>query len=172
MGSTPRYTSFKPQETPDTSEIALQEQDRKSGRITQEKLWQEIIDNFKCNLEKMTTISLSSTAASTLAAASLNLEQESEATRVPRGSVVAFTCEHSFASVHFMNLILPEFEQRMSELPKALPQLTEHLLLKYHLRSELYPTSCPVCVYNFIREDQIKDKKFSVEGKPPQPWDI
>ncbi|XP_028407993.1 uncharacterized protein LOC114530602 isoform X2 [Dendronephthya gigantea] len=173
MGSTPpRYTSFMPQEPPDTSEVALQEQNRKSGKITQEKLWQEIIDNFKRNLEKMTTISLSSTAGSTLVAASLNLEQQSEATRVPRGSVVVFTCEHSFASAHFMDLILPEFEQRMSELPKALPQLTEHLVLKYHQRSELYPTSCPVCVYNFIREDQIKDKKFSAKGKPPQPWDI
>lgn len=169
-GSTARVTLRMPQVTSDTSEIALREYERKSGEISEGKLWQEIIDHFKCNLEKMSTISLSTTAASTLAAASLNLEQHGKATQPSRASVVAFTCEHSFPSVHFTEMILPEFEQRISELPKALPQFVEQLVLRY--RQRVYPTSCPVCVYNFLREEQIKDKKFAVEKKTPQPWDI
>ena len=171
-GTSARGTSLMPQTTQDTSEIALREHERKNGEISDTKLWQEIIDHFKCNLDKMNTISLSTTAASTLAAASLNLEQHGKSTQPSRASVVAFTCEHSFPSVHFRDMILPEFEQRMVELPKALPQFVEQLGLRYRQRNEVYPTSCPVCVYNFLREEQVKDKRFIVEGKVPQPWDI
>lgn len=172
MGISARVTSVMPQDTPDTSEIALQEHERKTGEISEEKLWQEIIDHFKCNLDKANAIPLSATAASTLTAASLNLKQQGKTMQPSRAGVVAFTCEHNFPSVHFTEMILPEFEQRMNELPKALPQFVEQLCLKYRRRNEVYPTSCPVCVFNFLREEQIKEKKLTVKGKVPQPWDI
>lgn len=173
-GSTALIASSIAKDAQDTSEIALHEFERKSGEISREKLWMEIIDHFKCNLEKANAISLSTTAASTLAAASLNLEREQhdKSTQPTRVSVVAFTCEHSFPSVHFTEMILPEFEQRMSELPKTLPQFVEQLCVKYRQRGGVYPTSCPVCVYNFLREEQMKDKKFTADGKGPQPWEI
>lgn len=172
MGISARVTSVMPQDTPDTSEIALREHERKTGEISEEKLWQEIVDHFKCNLDKAKTISLSATATSTLSAASLNLEEQGKSTQPSRAGVVAFTCEHNFPSVHFNEMILPEFEQRMSELPKALPQFVEQLCSKYRRRNEVYPTSCPVCVFNFLREEQIKEKKLIAKGKAPQPWDI
>ena len=172
MGISARVTSVMPQDTPDTSEIALREHERKTGEISEEKLWQEIIDHFKCNLDRANAISLSATAASTLTAASLNLKQQGKTTQPSRAGVVAFTCEHNFPSVHFTEMILPEFEQRMNELPKPLPQFVEQLCLKYRRRNEVYPTSCPVCVFNFLREEQIKEKKLAVKGKVPPPWDI
>jgi hypothetical protein len=170
--SSARVTSPVTQETPDTSELALLEYERKNGGISERKLWKEILEHFKCNTEKMNSISLSTTAASTLAAASLNLEQHGKTTPSSRAQVVVFTCEHTFPAVHFTEMILPEFEQRMNELPKALPQFLEQLCRKYRQRNEVYPTSCPVCVYNFLREEQVKDKKFIIEGKLPQPWGI
>ena len=169
--SLPRMTSLTPQETPDTSEIALREHELKAGAISEEKLWQEIIDHFKSNLDKKIAVSLSTTAASTLAAASVNLEH-GKTTQSSRANVVVFTCEHSFPSVHFKDMILPEFEHRMLELPKPLSQFLEQLVMRYRQRSEVYPTSCPACVYNFLREEQIKDKRFNTGGKLPQPWDI
>ena len=170
--SSARVASLVTQNAPDISEIALRDYERKNGDISEEKLCKEILDHFKCNLDKMNSISFSTTAASTLAAASLNLELQGKATPQSRAHVVAFTCEHSFPAVHFTEIILVEFEQRMSELPKSLPQFVEQLCLRYRQRNEVYPTSCPVCVYNFLREEQLKDKKFIIEGKAPQPWGI
>lgn len=157
-----------------TSEHALHEFEVEMGQISREKLWREILDHFKRNLEKTNAISLSTTAASTLAAASLNLhEEELRLSKQPSSvNVVAFTCEHSFPLVHFINMILPEFEQRMNELPKPLSQMTQRLFTRYLQRTDPYPTSCPVCVYNFLRQEQLQDKSFMVEGKGPKPWEI
>lgn len=171
-GAAARVTSFVPPDVPDTSEIALRENDKKVGPISREKLWGEILDHFKCNLEKLNAISLSTTAASRLSTASVNFGRQGKDTIASRANVVLFTCEHRFPTAHFLEMIVPEFEHRMSELPKALPQFVEQLVLRYRQPCEVYPTSCPVCVYNFLREEQVKLKKINVEEKPPQVWDI
>ena len=158
-----------------TTEHTLHEFEKESGEISRENLWREILDHFKRNLDKANAISLSTTAASTLAAASVNLhEEELQKSKHPSPvNVVAFTCEHNFPLVHFIHMIVPEFEQRMGELPKPLTQLAERLCARYlERRGGAYPTSCPVCVYNFLRQEQLQDKSFAMERKTPQPWDI
>ena len=173
-GSSAGVAALTTQSGQDTSEVALRELEQKTGEISREKLWKEILDHFKCNLEKANVISLSTTAASTLAAASLNLERDQHKTakQPSRASVIVFTCEHSFPSVQFMEMILPEFEKRMNELPRKLPHFVERLYLRYQQRDGVYPTSCPVCVYNFLREEQLRDHQLMTEGKPPEPWGI
>lgn len=145
----------------------------------QKHLWQEILDNIKKDLDRHPYIALSMTAAATIASAAVSQQRgwrgEGEVMSEPQADVVLFTCNHHFPRVYFQEFILPEFQQRMSELVLPLKHTTK-LLLKYYNRQEgCLPTACPICVYNSIRMEQIEmtvEQNGNSEIIQAKPWDI
>ena len=145
----------------------------------QKHLWQEILDNIKKDLDRHPHIALSMTAAATIASAAISQQRgwrgEGEVITEPQADVVLFTCNHHFPRVYFQEFILPEFQQRMSELVIPLKHTTK-LLLKYYTRQEgCLPTACPICVYNSIRMEQMEivaEQSGNSENIPTRPWDI
>ncbi|KAL9959343.1 hypothetical protein ACROYT_G032657 [Oculina patagonica] len=148
-------------------------------RKAQKHLWQEILDNIKKDLDRHPYISLSMTAAATIASAAVSQQRgwrgEGEVLTEPQADVVLFTCNHHFPRVYFQEVILPEFQQRMSELVLSLKHTTK-LLLKYYGRHEgCLPTACPICVYNSIRMEQVEifeEQNGNSENIRAKPWDI
>ena len=144
-----------------------------------ERLWQEIMDNIKKDLDKRSCITLSLTTAATIAAAAVSQRRESRgeaADQLPLQSqvdVVVFTCSHQFPKYYFDDVIVPEFQQRMGELMIPLPQTTKLLLGYYTKRDGFLPTACPSCVYNFLRKEQLQAVDIeSVEFAKAKPWEI
>lgn len=148
-------------------------------RAAQKHLWQEILDNIKKDLDRHPHIALSMTAAATIASAAVSQQRgwrsEGEVMSEPQADVVLFTCNHHFPRVYFQEFILPEFQQRMSELVLPLKHTTK-LLLKYYGRQEgCLPTACPICVYNSIRMEQVEmivEQNGNSESIRAKPWDI
>lgn len=148
-------------------------------RAAQKHLWQEILDNIKKDLDRHPHIALSMTAAATVASAAVSQQRgwrgEGEVVSEPQADVVLFTCNHHFPRVYFQEFILPEFQQRMSELILPLKHTTK-LLLKYYGRQEgCLPTACPICVYNSIRMEQVEivvQQNGNSESIRAKPWDI
>lgn len=148
-------------------------------RKAQKHLWQEILDNIKKDLDRHPYIALSMTAAATIASAAVSqqrgLRGEGEVVSEPQADVVLFTCNHHFPRVYFQEVILPEFQQRMSELVLSLKHTTK-LLLKYYGRQEgCLPTACPICVYNSIRMEQVEmfvEQNGNSETIRAKAWDI
>ncbi|RMX41048.1 hypothetical protein pdam_00003288 [Pocillopora damicornis] len=153
----------------------------KDFHAAQKHLWQEILDNIKKDLDKHPYIALSMTAAATIASAAVSQQRgwrgEGELITEPQlqADVVLFTCNHHFPRVYFQEFILPEFQQRMSELVMPLKHTTK-LLLKYYSRQDGFlPTACPICVYNSIRIEQMEIaavQSGNIENMPTKPWDI
>ncbi|XP_068758844.1 uncharacterized protein [Montipora capricornis] len=144
----------------------------------QKHMWQEILDNIKKDLDRHPYIALSMTAAATVASAAVSQQQgwrEGEMASELQSDVVLFTCNHHFPRVYFQEFILPEFQQRMSELTLQLKHTTK-LLLKYYGRVEgCLPTACPICVYNSIRVEQFEllvEQNANGENVLARPWDI
>lgn len=145
----------------------------------QKHLWQEILDNIKKDLDRHPYIALSMTAAATIASAAVSQQRgwrgEGELMSESQADVVLFTCNHHFPRVYFQEFILPEFQQRMSELVLPLKHTTK-LLLKYYNRQEgCLPTACPICVYNSIRMEQVEktvEQSGNSEIIQAKPWDI
>lgn len=144
----------------------------------QKHLWQEILDNIKKDLDRHPYIALSMTAAATVASAAVSQQRvwrEGEGISELQADVVLFTCNHHFPRVYFQEFVLPEFQQRMSELTLPLKHTTK-LLLKYYGKVEgCLPTSCPICVYNSIRLEQVEilvEQNANGENIQARPWDI
>lgn len=148
--------------------------------VTHEQLLQGIMENLKKDLEKCTSISLSMTTAATIAAAAVSQQREAK----PDSSladdsstdVVVFTCNHHFTKVYFMENILPEFRQRMSELIIPLVHTTKQLVMHYKKSERNLLAACPVCVYNSLRSEQLEkasDNNLTIaNGLKAKPWDI
>jgi len=144
----------------------------------QRHLWQEILENIKKDLDRHPYIALSMTAAATVASAAVSQQRgwrEGEVVSELQADVVLFTCNHHFPRVYFQEFVLPEFQQRMSELTLPLKHTTK-LLLKYYSRVEgCLPTACPICVYNSIRMEQVEilvAQNGNSENIQARPWDI
>lgn len=146
----------------------------------QKHLWQEILDNIKKDLDRHPYIALSMTAATTVASAALSQQRswrEGEGVPELQVDVVLFTCNHHFPRVFFQEFILPEFQQRMSELPLQLKHTIKLLLRFYGKVESCLPSACPICVYNSIRMEQVEilmEQNVHVNGESIQakPWDI
>ena len=149
-------------------------------QVAQKKLWQEILDNIKKDLERRPHIAVSVHTAMTIAAAAISQQRdwrpEREVVSDLQADVVLFSCNHHFPCIYFLEFVLPEFQQRMSELAFALKHTTK-LLLRYFGKLEGFvPSSCPICVYNSIRIEQLEiveqDKAVNSECLLAKPWEI
>ena len=144
----------------------------------QSHMWQEILDNIKKDLDRHPYIALSTTAAATVASAAVSQQRgwrERDAVSEFQHDVVLFTCNHHFPRVYFQEFILPEFQQRMSELTLQLKHTTKLLLKYYNVEEGCLPTACPICVYNSIRMEQFEllvEQNASAENVQARPWDI
>ncbi|KAK3700687.1 hypothetical protein QZH41_015637 [Actinostola sp. cb2023] len=139
-----------------------------------------IMENLKKDLDKCSSISLSMTTAATIAAAAVSQQREGRHgnSRVPNldmsPDVVVFTCNHQFPRVYFMENILPEFQQRMSELLIPLLNITKTLVTHYKKSESNLLAACPVCVYNSLRSVQMEQASDTVliNGLRAKQWDI
>lgn len=150
--------------------------------VTTHQLIQGIMENLQKDLEKCTSISLSTTTAATIAAAAISQQRELQQSRL-KGldsefgpDVVVFTCNHQFPRVYFMENILPEFQQRMSELLIPLVNTTKTLVAHYKKSESNLLAACPVCVYNSLRSEQLEKASDSditiTNGSRSKPWDV
>lgn len=144
----------------------------------QSHMWQEILDNIKKDLDRHPYIALSTTAAATVASAAVSQQRgwrEGDSVSEYQHDVVLFTCNHHFPRVYFQEFILPEFQQRMSELTLQLKHTTKLLLKYYNMEEGCLPAACPICVYNSIRIEQFEllvEQNASAENVQARPWDI
>lgn len=144
----------------------------------QKHLWQEILDNIKKDLDRHPYIALSMTAAATVASAAVSQQRgwrEGEVVSELQADVVLFTCNHHFPRVYFQEFVLPEFQQRMSELMLPLKHTTKLLLKCYGKVEGCLPTACPICVYNSIRMEQVEilvEQNVNDKNIQARPWDI
>lgn len=149
--------------------------------MSHEQLIQGIMENLQKDLEKCTSISLSMTTAATIAAAAVSQQrearhEESLLDHELSPDVIVFTCNHHFTKVYFIENILPEFQQRMSELLVPLANTTKTLIAHYKKSESNLLAACPVCVFNSLRSEQLEKASDSnvviVNGFKAKPWDI
>lgn len=155
---------------------------QEESQMSKNQLIQGIMDNLKKDLDKCSFISLSMTTAATIAAAAVSQQREwkNENPTEPSGSstpdVLVFTCNHQFPRVYFMDNVIPEFQQRMSELLVPLVNTTKTLVIHYKKSETQLISACPVCVYNSLRSEQLEkatDANAVIgEGFRAKPWDI
>ena len=147
---------------------------------SEDRLWQEIMDNIKKDLGKRTHIALSLTTAATIAAAAVSQRRDwhndaaDQSSQQAHVDVIVFTCGHQFPKYYFNDVIIPEFQQRMAELMLPLPQTTKLLMGYYGNRESLLPTACPSCVYNCLRKEQLQIglERENIEYTRAKPWEI
>ncbi|XP_031571187.1 uncharacterized protein LOC116305433 [Actinia tenebrosa] len=154
----------------------------KESQMSKNQLIQGIMDNLKKDLDKCSFISLSMTTAATIAAAAVSQQREwknenpTKPSSLSTPDVLVFTCNHQFPRVYFMDNILPEFQQRMSELLVPLVNTTKTLVTHYKKSEKQLISACPVCVYNSLRAEQLEkatDANAVIgEGFKAKPWDI
>jgi hypothetical protein len=152
------------------------------SQMSENQLIQGIMDNLKKDLEKCSSIALSMTTAATIAAAAVSQQREwrHENPHINQESstsdAVVFTCNHQFPRVYFRDNILPEFQQRMSELLVPLVNTTKTLVTHYKKSETHLLAACPVCLYNSLRSEQLEkasDANTVIgEGFKAKPWDI
>ncbi|XP_074613691.1 uncharacterized protein LOC141873555 isoform X3 [Acropora palmata] len=151
---------------------------KREFHAAQSHMWQEILDNIKKDLDRHPCIALSTTAAATVASAAVSQQRgwrEGDSVSEFQHDVVLFTCNHHFPRVYFQEFILPEFQQRMSELTLELKHTTKLLLKYYNMEEGCLPAACPICVYNSIRIEQFEllvEQNVSAENVQARPWDI
>ncbi|XP_015762013.1 PREDICTED: uncharacterized protein LOC107341105 [Acropora digitifera] len=151
---------------------------KREFHAAQSHMWQEILDNIKKDLDRHPCIALSTTAAATVASAAVSQQRgwrEGDSVSEFQNDVVLFTCNHHFPRVYFQEFILPEFQQRMSELTLELKHTTKLLLKYYNMEEGCLPAACPICVYNSIRIEQFEllvEQNASAENVQARPWDI
>ncbi|GAM25148.1 hypothetical protein SAMD00019534_083230 [Acytostelium subglobosum LB1] len=63
---------------------------------------------------------------------------------------VAFTCNHFFSKRHYFGTILPHFQEEVQKL--GIPSATTLKYIMEEYNQKWISLSCPVCLYNFIRD--------------------
>ncbi len=138
----------------------------------------QILENKLKFHQRRNCIFLSSVTAATVSAASSAIRgsqsgKESEDSTTPDS--VVFTCNHNFPRYYVIDVILPELRQRLSGLPKPLPQ-TADLLVHYYtqMRTQI-PAACPCCVYNNLRQEQLhllQETGGEMSGNKSTFWEV
>jgi len=62
---------------------------------------------------------------------------------------IAFSCGHVYGKKHFFERLLPQFKQRMAELPGARTPLTLRAILNDYQQRQV-AQACPRCLYNSV----------------------
>ena len=140
--------------------------------LNYDSLLKELLENKMKYEQKCTCIFLSSATAATVSAASSALKakpfenryngetiednRNEKTNNVLDPDAVVFTCNHNLPRYYMVDVVLPEFKQRMRELPQPLPQTTELLLRHYRqVKTRLF-AACPCCLYNYLRQEQLQ----------------
>jgi len=131
------------------------------------RLWIEVLRNISKDLLKNTAILLTeSSLGNTTRLLQRGSSVEHETTHDNnQNSLVAFTCGHSFPLLRFQTKIVQEFVEKIQDLPLSTPLTLKHLQLHYK-ESLRIPSSCPYCVFQYLRKIQLKE----CPNVPIKPW--
>ena len=147
-----------------------------------DSILKQILENKLKFHKHRSCIFISSVTAATVSAASSAVRGAvpwQQSTDKNHGNIepdsVVFTCNHNFPRYYVIDFILPEFKQRLSGLPKPLPQTTEVLVRFYTQIRSLIPAACPCCVYNNLRQEQfhlLQETGGEMSGNKSTFWEV
>ena len=139
------------------------------------RLWIEVLRNLSKDLSKHGSIYLSESTVAGIGKHSRHRNSSSDMSIDPRSEqqqidqnfnrIVAFTCSHTFPLVRFQTKILQDFVQRVQDFPLSIPLTLKHLQLHYK-QSAYIPSSCPYCVFQYLRKIQLQQ----CPNVPIRPW--
>eukprot|EP00794_Sanderia_malayensis_P006180 gene6180-6894_t len=145
----------------------------------------QILENKLKFHQRLSCISLSSVTVATVSAASSAIRglhsweniqvAPVEAKEKKEQDSVVFTCNHNFPRYYICDVILPEFKQRVSGLPKPLPQTADILVHYYTQTKAQIPAACPCCVYNSLRQEQLhllQETGGEMSGNKSTFWEV
>ena len=156
--------------------------------LSKDEMMKEIITYKHKLLNMKFYISLSNAVATTLAAASIAQKVESNPAgyakqnsnlnaspgeNIPDSTV--FTCSHNLPRYYILEIVVPEFQSRMAELPQPLTQTAEVLSKFYGQHEVRIPMACPYCVYNQLRNQQLqilRESGVELVNNRSSIWDI
>ena len=139
------------------------------------RLWIEVLRNLSKDLSKHGSIYLSESTVAGIGKHSRHRNSSSDMSIDPRSEqqqidqnfnrIVAFTCSHTFPLVRFQTKISQDFVERVQDFPLSLPLTLKHLQLHYK-QSAYIPSSCPYCVFQYLRKIQLQQ----CPNVPIRPW--
>ncbi|XP_064632820.1 uncharacterized protein LOC135491095 isoform X2 [Lineus longissimus] len=106
----------------------------------QQKLWQQILQNLRQDVDKMAFITMTTNDAKIIT------EQMEE---YGDNYAIVFTCGHHFPQKHFMEHVLTRFTANFVGSLASLQQ-TATLLTQYYTSMRTLPMACPSCVQDHI----------------------
>eukprot|EP00004_Rigifila_ramosa_P024507 TRINITY_DN7127_c0_g1_i1.p1 TRINITY_DN7127_c0_g1~~TRINITY_DN7127_c0_g1_i1.p1 ORF type:complete len:938 (+),score=202.27 TRINITY_DN7127_c0_g1_i1:1762-4575(+) len=138
------------------------------GGVSSQRLWTEILDNIHKDLTQRPTIvlpilsappedSASPVPPAATGAAAFGSATAAGRRAAPSKDTVAFSCGHYFSRKTFSEVLLPEFQQRMAQLPTPLPLTVAAMISTY--RQPSASLACCVCVFGKVRQEQQSTQK-------------
>ncbi|XP_064397834.1 uncharacterized protein LOC135344542 isoform X2 [Halichondria panicea] len=131
------------------------------------RLWVEVLRNLAKDLSKNSSIVLTENTLNgvikmrqrKLSSTTNSIDNEQQ------HLIIAFTCGHTFPLSRFQSKIVPEFVDRVQEFPLSTPVTLKYLQLHYKMSGHV-PSSCPHCVFQYLRKIQLKE----CPNVPIKPW--
>ena len=122
------------------------------------RLWTQVMRNLGKDIYKNSSVSLTGLALSAFS-------KDSDSSSIPSGDVLAFSCGHAFPAANFESRVLIEFKERVQNFPIPIPQTLLQLQTCYKKLSS-FPTGCPYCVFQHLRQLQLQE----CPDTPIKPW--
>ncbi|XP_077982825.1 uncharacterized protein LOC144437691 [Glandiceps talaboti] len=122
--------------------------------VPEEKLWQEILQNLKKDLNSREFIQLSHNDAQALLKALKEQIQSNTYRYVPEEQepdIMVFSCGHHFLKQPFLLTTVPLFETAMNNLPVPLPATADIMVHLYRMNG-CVPLACPNCVLSALKQ--------------------
>ncbi|KAM9967842.1 hypothetical protein ACTFIW_009126 [Dictyostelium discoideum] len=127
------------------------ELEKKSQKVSDKILWQNINENLEKNLLQRSKIEIPTLNqdiySSFTASKNIPLIGEKD---------IAFTCNHFFSKRNFFGSTLPDFQSELQKLSIPSSQTLHYITQEFNKKS--ISQSCPVCLFNSIRDIQNYDE--------------
>ena len=137
------------------------------------RLWAEVLRNLSKDLSKHSSILVPESTLQAIGGYQLGQPPQNSGEVDPRlttagssrNGVAAFSCGHAFSMSHFRTKVVLDFTERIQDFPVPIPQTLKHIQL-YYKQSDMYPSACPYCVFQYLRKIQLQE----CPGVPIKPW--
>ena len=129
------------------------------------RLWIEVLRNLSKDLSKNSSIVLTESSVAGLTKKQRTQSVSEVDGQTDQNVIVTFTCGHSFPLMRFQTKIVTEFVERVKDFPLSTPLTLKHLQLHYKQSAHM-SSSCPYCVFQYLRKIQLKE----CPDVPIKPW--
>ncbi|KAK5581521.1 hypothetical protein RB653_001556 [Dictyostelium firmibasis] len=127
------------------------ELEKKLQKVSDKILWQNIKENLEKNLLQRSKIEIP-----TLNQDIYSSFTASKNTPLIGEKDIAFTCNHFFSKRNFFGSTLPDFQSELQKLSIPSSQTLQYITQEFNKKS--ISQSCPVCLFNSIRDIQNHDE--------------